>query len=57
MLHALARHLHHNFVGYLALFVAIGGTSYAAVSLLPAASERDSSGTEPSSLPRYARIR
>jgi Collagen triple helix repeat (20 copies) len=33
MLHALARHLHHNVVGYLALFVAIGGTSYAAVSL------------------------
>ena len=33
MLHALVRHLQHNVIGYLALFVAIGGTSYAAVSL------------------------
>jgi hypothetical protein len=29
----LARHVQHNLVAYLALFVALGGTSYAAISL------------------------
>jgi hypothetical protein len=33
MLLVLIRHLRRNLVGYLALFVAIGGTSYAATSL------------------------
>ncbi len=33
MLKNLRTHLRHNAVGYLALFVALGGTSYAAVSL------------------------
>jgi hypothetical protein len=32
-MHRIARHLRHNLVAYLALFVALGGTSYAAVSL------------------------
>jgi hypothetical protein len=33
MLHRVGRHLRHNLVGYVALFVALGGASYAAVSL------------------------
>jgi Collagen triple helix repeat (20 copies) len=33
MLRRFARHLRGNFVGYVALFAALGGTSYAAVSL------------------------
>ena len=33
MVKRLRTHLRHNVVGYLALFVALGGTSYAAVSL------------------------
>src|SRR5437879_11616734 len=32
-MHRLPRHLRSNAVAYLALFVALGGTSYAAVSL------------------------
>ena len=33
MLSILARHVRHNVVGYLALFAALGGTSYAAVAI------------------------
>ena len=33
MPHRVGRHLRHNVVGYIALFVALGGVSYAAVSL------------------------
>jgi len=33
MLSILSRHVRHNVVGYLALFAALGGTSYAAVQL------------------------
>jgi hypothetical protein len=33
MSHRVGRHLRHNVVGYIALFVALGGVSYAAVSL------------------------
>jgi hypothetical protein len=33
MSHRVGRHLRHNVVGYVALFVALGGASYAAVSL------------------------
>ena len=35
MLHRLSAHLRGNAVGYLALFVALGGSSYAAVRLTP----------------------
>jgi hypothetical protein len=34
-LHRLIAHVKHNVVGYLALFLALGGTSYAAVRLAP----------------------
>lgn len=33
MLNRLVNHIRHNIVGYLALFVALGGTGYAAVNL------------------------
>jgi hypothetical protein len=33
MLSTLSRHVRHNVVGYLALFAALGGTSYAAAQL------------------------
>jgi hypothetical protein len=33
MHHAIVRHARSNLVGYLALFVALGGTSYAAISI------------------------
>lgn len=38
----LARHLRHHYVGYVALIFAMGGTSYAAATLLP----RNSVGTK-----------
>ena len=39
------RHIRNNLVGYISLFVALGGTSYAAFSLPPEASALRSSRT------------
>ena len=43
----ILNHVRDNLVAYIALFVALGGTSYAAFSLPPGASAPGSCGTAP----------